>query len=159
MVERKLKSQSAASMTTLLAVWRSPRWIWPQVRSHIWSLQNEPCSWNRGSRGANEAACFSPPGVKMQTMLPRPSQSEGFSKWQIVEWERTDRWRWWTNRAATSKERGREPTDDEVRQSGHFFFLRWKAPGDDCWRGSHFNVNTVFCGMFIIGRRVIITGP
>lgn len=56
----------------------------------------------------NEATCFPPPGAR-QTMRPRPGRGEGFSQWRTAEWERTDRWRWWTNRAATSKGKGREP--------------------------------------------------
>lgn len=61
--------------------------------------------------GARERAhTFPTSRRKAQTMRPRPSRGEGFSEWRMAEWERADRWRWWTNRAATSKDKGCGPT-------------------------------------------------
>lgn len=80
--------------------------VTPGERTHPMSA-----AWSRNcvSRGVKGAACFSPPGVKRK---------------QCHSCCPADRWRWWTNRAATWKGRGRDwgqTAGDKVRESLNFW--------------------------------------
>lgn len=92
---------------------------WTCEKSHS-GAADRSVAGDCSSRGVNETAAA---GVELK-QWPLPGQSEGISRRQFAEWERADCWRWWTNRAATSKDTGREHTD-KVRLSD--IFLTWNT--------------------------------
>lgn len=92
------------AVTTLPFVWWSPRWIL------TWEVTPGFCIFASSAwiEKLGQGYMFLTSWCETQTMPLELSQSEGFSKWQIVEWKGADCWRWWTNRAVTSKGGGRE---------------------------------------------------